>query len=332
MTMATRRAVVQPVGDRLKLATALESILGDHGIEVRPGSFLETGILDVFRIDYERRSTFRPDASFDVPSRYANLFGIVELAEQLLAVREHHDFGQLEQHLELLNTTTAPQNRASSQTDQAANRLFELLVACWAMRVGHEVELEVPGARKPNPDVLVTIKGRRWGFACKTLYSTHPESLVENLRKGVQQIRRSAAEIGIVIVNLRNLIPHEMFWRREPGADTPDGAHAWTVFTDRQTPYDLLVGVAREVWDQLAASIGPDVLTSLLNHDRVIPGVSCWAQTSVGVMLEGTPRAAAVRTFSTSVVAAIAPWQKRSLDAMNRAAQSLEAWPPHLAQ
>jgi hypothetical protein len=295
------------------LAAALEDLLEAHGITVEPGSHLEAFLLETYRCDYERRLPFTPDASFDVPRRYRTMFGIVELAEHLVALKDHSEFPRLKSHLALLGTTTSTLNQPSAQTDQAANMLFELFVATWVMYRGKDTRLETPKG-SPNPDILTTLDGRRWGFACKTLHSLHPEALVANLRKAVDQVLRSEAEIGVVTVNLKNVIHHHRYWYRMPEGDTPDGAHAWSVFATPQVPYDMLVGESTDIWNNLATTVGIDNLSSLLTSPRVVPGILGWAHTAAGCMLKGTPRASSVRCFSLSALGPVLPWQRQSLD------------------
>ena len=50
------------------------------------------------------------------------------------------------------------QTTAGPGTDSGANKLFELLVACFAMQCGTDVALDDPDSSKgDNPDVLVTV-------------------------------------------------------------------------------------------------------------------------------------------------------------------------------
>jgi len=295
------------------LTEALELVLQRVGIAVRPGSQLEQFLLETLRLDYDRRAVFRPEASLDVPRRYGTGFGVLELAEHLAALSDNPEFSRLIPHLSLLGSTTSTLNLPSAQTDQAANRLFELFVACWVMHRGHDTVLETPRGR-PNPDVLTTLPARRWGFACKTIHSLHPEALFGNLEKGVEQILRSDAEVGVVVVNLKNVLRHGRYWHRVPEADTPDGAHAWSVFPNPQEPYDLLVSEINGIWNDLAAHVGEATLRSLLSSNRVLPGVLCWAHTAAGVVHEGTARACAVRCFLFAQVAPLLDWQKQTLD------------------
>jgi hypothetical protein len=303
----------EAVRDAAPLARDLEEVLGENCIEVQVGSPLEGFLLDVYRCDYERHAEFVPEASYDVPRRYATMFGVVELAEHLVALRHHRDFTALRPLLALLGATTSTLNVPSRPTDQAANRLFELFVACWVLHRGADTVVETPKGG-PNPDILTTLDGRRWGFACKTIHSLHPEALVGNLKKGVDQILRSPAEIGVVTVNLKNVLNHSKYWYRMPEADSPDGAHAWSVFPNAQVPYDLLVGEIRAIWDDLALHIGLDELKTIFGSPRLVPGIQVWAHTAAGCVLGGTPRASAVRCFAFAAVGELSEWQRKALD------------------
>jgi hypothetical protein len=103
----------------------------------------------------------------------ANLIGLNDLAVLIVRVADHPDFEEIVPHLHLLNQGQALQNRASHSIDQAANKLFELLVACWVMAVGaSDVRVDDPHRSKgANPDIMFNWEGYRWGVPCKALHS-----------------------------------------------------------------------------------------------------------------------------------------------------------------
>lgn len=65
--------------------------------------------------------------------------GFVDLAGKVVGVKDHPDFGQLVPHLQMLSKTTALQNAASPVTNDAANKVIELYVACLAMTFGSNI-------------------------------------------------------------------------------------------------------------------------------------------------------------------------------------------------
>jgi hypothetical protein len=208
-------------------ALDLESLLRQHGLEVRSGSILEKVVLSTFDIIYRKQKSGTPPADEDIRIGYRNLIGINELSSLLLAVREHPDFGQLIPHLQLLNEGAALQNVRSSQTDAATNKVFELFAACLALQCGTNISLDSPRKSKgDNPDVLADIAGKRWGIACKVLHSLSPEGFIQNLEKGLDQIERSPAAVGVVMFNLKNVIDHDRYWPITAPARPEDGIEA----------------------------------------------------------------------------------------------------------
>ncbi|HEY3856746.1 MAG TPA: hypothetical protein VGO67_20360 [Verrucomicrobiae bacterium] len=110
---------------------------------------------------------------------------------------------------------------ANAEEKDANNKVFELLVAGVLFRILSNIRLEKPKQAKRdkrNPDVIGEFRGRRWGFACKTSHSNNPKSFLDRVREGVAQIEAADVERGVVIVNLKNLIPHDEIWPafREP--------------------------------------------------------------------------------------------------------------------
>lgn len=139
--------------------------------------------------------------------------GFVDLAGKVVSAAEHPDFDQLWPHLEMLIKTTVLQNAASPVTDDAANKVIELYVACLAMRFGSNVKLDHPTSSKgDNPDVMFDFRGQRWAFALKTLHSTKPRTIYDNIKKGADQIEVSSAQFGLVILNTKNVLDHDLLW------------------------------------------------------------------------------------------------------------------------
>lgn len=316
------------IGRAATIADDFEQTLLRAGVRIAPGSALEQMALELYRITDERENPGTVQPSADLPLRYAKGLGLAELAGQLCSVRDHPAFGQLAHHLELLNVAREPQNMRSPTFDDAANRLFELLVSCWVMQLTPDVEVEQPGEKRPNPDVLARINGKLWGIACKTPYSSAPDSLFENVRKGVYQLERAGVAAGVVFVNTRNLIDHKRYWFPVPTA-TPTEGPAWSAFNRGQDAYELLLLEAQEIWNGLARARGEEVLRRLFRHrGPVVPGIAAWSQVTAGVVLDGTPRAALVQVGSFSFVRKPAAWQLRVLHAIKGRASANPTAPP----
>jgi hypothetical protein len=139
--------------------------------------------------------------------------GFVDLAGKVVGVKDRPDFGQLVPHLQMLSKKTVLQNAASPVTDDAANKVIELYVACLAMTFGSNIALDHPvNSKGDNPDVMLDFRGRRWAVALKTLHSRKPRAIYDNIKKAADQIEASAATHGLVILNAKNLLDYDALW------------------------------------------------------------------------------------------------------------------------
>src|SRR5262249_41613426 len=142
-----------------------------------------------------------------------SLAGFGDLARLLSRVKEHPSFAALIPHLRILNDGEVRQTTTSPASDQVANKLFELYVGCLALRCGTDVTLDDPSSsRGDTPDVIATFGPMRWGIACKVLHGSHPQSILNLVASGLEQIERSDVDTGLVIVNLKNRIDHNFYW------------------------------------------------------------------------------------------------------------------------
>jgi hypothetical protein len=278
-------------------ALELEALLRQHGLTVRLGSALEQVVLSTFDIVYRKQGSGKVPAAEDIRIGYRNLIGVNELSSLLLSVRDHPDFGQLIPHLQLLNEGMALQNVRSSQTDAATNKVFELFAACLALQCGTNVTLDSPRKSKgDNPDVLADVAGKRWGIACKVLHSISPESFIQNLEKGLEQIERSPAKVGVVMFNLKNIIDHDRYWPvTDPGRPEEGIGANYGAFTQPDAAFAML----RQEISALGASIQrylPEgYLASVFRDKKSVPAFLLWAHTAASVIVNGRPAPTSVR-------------------------------------
>ena len=225
---------------------------------------------------------------------------IAELGTHLLLVKDHPDFGQLVPHLSLLNQGQALQTRASSVLDQAANKIFELVTACWVMAAGGEnVTVDNPeNSKGENPDVLFTFNGCKWGIACKCPHSVNPQTLVDNVNSGIAQIERSAAERGTVILSAKNLIEHAEYFCLLNPAEWKAGAEpAYKAYVDRDEPFQKLKQEIDSILMRVRTSLGVESLKALFAGSKAIPAIVVWAHTVSAVVLDEELVPTSVRTL-----------------------------------
>jgi hypothetical protein len=194
------------------LVDDFKNVLNRFGVEIMAGSNLEAACLSVVEVFAKHKQPRLRSGQDDFRKLFGDVLGIWSLLKLTVQFQDHPTFQSFVPHLALLNKGTVVQNKRLNVSDEASNKIFELLFALVLLSVGNELALDHPSlAQGDNPDVLITIDNKRWGFALKTPYSRSAKTFFDNLRKGVDQIKNSKAEIGCVVVNFRNLIDHELF-------------------------------------------------------------------------------------------------------------------------
>jgi hypothetical protein len=211
-----------PAEDRYSLVNAgdyvkeFERVLNSHNVTIARRSALEEVCLEVAHWEDRRLRRISGDPYEDIRINARRGVGLVDIMRRVIRHQHRSDFAGLVPHLRLMNASFA-QNEgfiAQERLRDKNNKIFELLIALVCMDVGTNVQIDHPerSSNGTNPDVLVTIDGRRWGFACKTLGSRSALTHFDNLAKGLRQINASSAEVGCVVFNLKNLVPHDLIW------------------------------------------------------------------------------------------------------------------------
>jgi hypothetical protein len=245
------------------------------------------------------------------------------LGSVILNVQDHPSFPQLVPHLHLLNQGALGQNQPADQLDQPANKIFELFTACLAMQVSQDVELEAPkgSGKQPNPDVLAKIDGTLWGIACKALHSKQPESIIENLRKAIDQIERSPAAKGVVFFSLKNVIDREKYWPVINPEEWKAGAEAqYGAYRDHQVPVRMLENEAAQFLQPIIERAGSAVIADLFSGKKAVPGILTHVHAVTGLVVDNRPTPSSLRFLSFHDVGAVDAADQSVLSDLHRAA------------
>jgi len=201
-------------------------LLAGLGVDLTRGSTTETDALSATQVIEIWCGLAKPPSDPRPVLRAA--MGFVDLAGKVLAVRGSPDFHQLDAHLRELGNGSILQNRSSPVTDAVANKMVELYFGALAMYFATHVVLDDPNHSKgDNPDVMLTFRAKRWALAMKTLSSMrNPQTIFDNIKKGSDQIEASKADVGLVVVNLKNVIDHDALWPAGGAATTEKDAMA----------------------------------------------------------------------------------------------------------
>lgn len=287
-----------------KLNDKFELLLKKHGIEIKRGSALEAVALSVEDVRAKYMSPNAKDANVDIRKLFREATGATGLAHRVLRVESHPDFGQLIKHLKLLERTMPNQNLATPITDGDNNKVFELLVATAAMVHGTDIQLDDPDASSGglNPDVMATIQGTRWAFACKAAHTQNGKTIKESIEGGVAQIDRSSAVKGLVLVNVKNIVDHSQFWQLLNEVEWKKGAEPdFYAFKDTPTLAQKLDSVLLEIAQRIEADERGKSLLSTLSSSKSIPAYGLCLSVTTGVVQDGHPTATIVHALKLFV-------------------------------
>ncbi|HLP58034.1 MAG TPA: hypothetical protein VK186_04355 [Candidatus Deferrimicrobium sp.] len=273
-----------------------QRILGKYGIPNEFTSNLKSVSEVIPRFEQHKKC----EDSEDYRPLFTDFAALYDIALKVIAVENHQDFRQLLDHLRKLSKCKFALNSPNSRLDQDANKIIELYLATLCMRIGNNVLLDDPNNSKGNnPDVIASINKLRWAFACKTIHTINSQTIFEKIEKAISQIEKSNVEIGIPVINIKNILPYDRIW--------PLGK----TFPSANIPIAILKDAIDEIADNLVHDIGPDNILVKFRGKKTLPGVIYVAKAVSSVLYIPTPlnvmspREFSGNGFSDSVYAVI---------------------------
>lgn len=279
--------------DVAKTAENFEAVLRSLGIVVAPGSPLNDALVLLKSLEgFRLRERALPANLREQLPRAA---GLLELVRLVIDGQENiQSLTPFVPHLKLLSNAKEVSQHVARARDEAANKLFELFFGSVCAACGSGLELADPDSSKKekHPDILITIRGRRWAFECKVLTGNSPRTWFERLEDGVNQINNSPeAEIGCVAFSLKNLLDHDSFLpilnesEFQAGQEEPDFG-AWV---DDKTLIDYL-GACGQFRDLEFRQMNvPSDLDELFAESKALPAVIFILPTVAFVASEAGP-------------------------------------------
>jgi hypothetical protein len=174
------------------------------------------------------------------------------------------------------------------------------------MEIGTDVTLDDPNrSAGTNPDVLCSIRGLTWGFACKMLHGAAPQSLLNLVEDGVAQIDNSPAQTGIVLVNIKNRIDHSHYW--PPITLDSAGRPSSMAFRNHQEPMDGLTYDSQDLVAGIRNHLTDADIGSVFRGHRSVPAFALWAQTTALVEEAG------IRSISCPHLINLQAWRPLTL-------------------
>jgi len=270
--------------DLEKLVYEFEAALSRHGIQIRSGSELEGACCSILEVLTKHQDRTIRNPQEDIRQVFTEVLGIWTFLQKVVRLQNHPSFPSFAPHLNLLNEGTVVQNKRLRASQDAANKIFELLFALVLLDLSPDVALADPDLEDiTNPDILAAIDGQRWGFACKVVYGDSGKALFDNLKKAVDQIEVSAATVGCVVVNFRNHIKHEIFWPLLNEAEHRAGAEpVFGTSIDTRDAGPALCDRVTLKRNQVAQEIELQHVLNMYAGKKALPGFLAFCQTCAG--------------------------------------------------
>ncbi len=186
-----------------------------RGLGFPSGSPIEAVGLTAIEMLEKFRDGIPHDFEKDTCETWRQAIGLCDMLRKTVRLVGHPSFGELWRHLLLLlEDTNVALSVKNSVLDSKNNKILELYIALIVAPLCRDLLLDDPihSSDGKNPDVIASVDGSSWAFACKVLHSDKPTTFVGQLRKGISQIQESDAKNGIVVISLKNLLPHNEFW------------------------------------------------------------------------------------------------------------------------
>lgn len=269
-----------------QLVYAFEEVLKQFGIPIQPGSELDKACCSVFDVKNKNQNAYICDPQEDIRHVFREVLGIWLFLRQIVRLQGRVSFSTFVPHLALLNNGTVVQNSHVRVCQETTNKIFELLFALALLDLSDDVVLDHPfSAKGDNPDVLATIDGQCWGFACKTIYGSSGKTFFDRLEEGVEQIEAAPkAQVGTVVMNFRNIISHEKCWPILNEAEYRNGAEP--IFAAYNQPEEFVRERIEEAvtqkHDQVVAEIGLPEIMKLFVGKKALPGYLAYCPTCTG--------------------------------------------------
>jgi hypothetical protein len=156
------------------------------------------------------------------PARRADVLrvagGVHDFAAKVLAVETQPEFKQFVPHLDLIGKSKVPGSIMMNQAvpSDTSRKMTELYFACLVLHISKDIELDHPvSSRGDNPDVMFAASpldhspDQYWALAIKAVSTKRSgQTIYERIEHGADQIDRSRADRGVVIINLRDALDH----------------------------------------------------------------------------------------------------------------------------
>lgn len=280
-------------------ATSLDrfsKLLSKFGIHPTPNTPFDNLALAVLELTYGRKASAK-EYSSDVRLLYRRLLGLAEFAGVVLNVVEHPEFSKLVPHLRLLAAGDPSATMPATGRDTESHKLLELYVGALSLRCGVDLELDNPDhSLGNNPDVLITIRGSRWGFACKSPVTRSALTWANHIEKGVAQIEEAECDRGAVIFSSRSSAALERLWPIRNPIEVEAGEEpVFGGFVNFEDAKAAALEDVQLIGKGILDEIGTTALAKIFSGTKVFPGMLVVAHSVALVQSAPKPVPASIR-------------------------------------
>lgn len=266
-----------------KASDAFEALLKDLGVTMTNGGELERLHLVLTELSAWHHGATPPPVGVDLRKRFRELVGTSHIVDLALSIGRAK-LVPFKKHFDLLNVGTPLQNVAAPRNDPSGDKVFELLVGLAAVRMGAAVVVDDPEESKgDNPDVLADFDGTSWGFACKAVSGDAAATLFDRIAEGVEQIERSRASRGFVVLSFKNRFDHDLGMPSMGVGE--DGEPLLGTHRDHASVVNSLRRFADERLAAMATHATEPEIVKLFQGKKSLPGVLVVSQTTAGLRL-----------------------------------------------
>ncbi|OLP59592.1 hypothetical protein BJF93_20485 [Xaviernesmea oryzae] len=252
------------LSDAMQTVDRFEALIAAKGISIPANGVSGDDMLPLWLILKRIREGFtgNPD---DLRDEYTAGVAVHDLAAKVVAVGNHPDFDLLVPHLKMLASGAVHLTKEPPYgSADVYNKLIELYWACLLMGNGLRINLDHPKhSLGTNPDVIALGPATNRAYAFKTIRSPHTQSLLDHLKKGIDQIERSEASEGIVAFQLTPRIAKADLW--------PENSY----YVDWRIPAAKAVELFTQMVSQVVIDNGQAEIDRIFAGKKAVGAVLC---------------------------------------------------------
>jgi hypothetical protein len=232
-----------------------KKILNDFNITIKQDDYLNKCFL--YLLDYKTYKETNKNEIIHLKYNQRTLRQLTFLEKIIVNInklKNHNNFDKIRNHLNLLTDTNFAQNDYTTDLygikKEKSDKLWELFLLISLMNIDSEIIfVDDPynsTTNGKNVDIIANLEGIKFGFECKVPSNNilKTNSFFDLLKNGIEQIRKSDIDKGIVCFNMKNVINHELFLNCF-------GDNNYYVFEDIKKTKDLLEIEIKENWDKI---------------------------------------------------------------------------------